>query len=586
MKHTGQRNGACALRRRTRSNALPGWRLWPIALVLLSVTTTTARAHYTGEGSPWGQKRTLCYRLIGDIAKDAQWLKWVKQAIDRWNDKSRQTRWTFVECTDDDKNADFDFQFLTFAPDSRYQQQLNDRKDGKAPGNVTPAQTGPPGGTSNSTMSVKIVKDIDKFTVNGTTVSGGASGWDVADGQNKEKRQDPVLTIMHEMTHVMLLDHATNACSATDFEEPVCAGDHGNRPPSPSDINQIRFAHGVGIVLLPTVTPPDLPRKGCFDTQEQKTEYLADLQKQIDKIRPGLKQAQDELADDNKPGNAVKQGQPGFREWVEKTTLLEFRIQQDQANIDVLQERYEEAKGKDICGHGMRTAPPLRPSSATPPLSPAPSQNASTTGFYLGGELVKTWGHVDSTETLADTGIVTNRFSDMQDPLGVGVLIGYKFAPWSNSIVVSPFASFDYLNAPVNHTFPGGSFLGTTANFAGTAGVKIGPQLAMGLWLYGIAGASFLNETLNVNFVPTASSRTTDVSGATVGVGGAWQPRFLQGSHPMSLFVEYQHTWWRDANFNTPAASPFFNYTFRREDDFVKFGFTIPTSAPIHPVTR
>lgn len=50
--------------------------------------------------------------------------------------------------------------------------------------------------------------------------------------------------------------------------------------------------------------------------------------------------------------------------------------------------------------------------------------------------------------------------------------------------------------------------------------------------------------------------------------------------------VEYQHTWWQDANFNTPAASPSFNYTFIREDDVVKFGFTVsldPTpSAPAH----
>jgi hypothetical protein len=32
--------------------------------------------------------------------------------------------------------------------------------------------------------------------------------------------------------------------------------------------------------------------------------------------------------------------------------------------------------------------------------------------------------------------------------------------------------------------------------------------------------------------------------------------------HPVSLFAEYQHAWWQDTNFNTPAASPFFNYTF------------------------
>ena len=224
-------------------------------------------------------------------------------------------------------------------------------------------------------------------------------------------------------------------------------------------------------------------------------------------------------------------------------------------------------------------------------LIPCPPTQASSTGLYLGGELVKNSGWVRSTERLATTDFVTNQFSDRADPVGGGFLVGYKFAPWASNIVVSPFASFDFLRAPVNHTFAGGSFLGTTANFMGTGGVKIGPQLDMGLWLYGIAGVSVLNETLNVNFVPVASSQSAWVAGGTLGVGGAWQPALLQGSgHPVSLFLEYQHTWGQSANFNTPAASPPFNYNFARQDDVVKFGFTVslsaptPAAAPAYPV--
>jgi hypothetical protein len=63
-------------------------------------------------------------------------------------------------------------------------------------------------------------------------------------------------------------------------------------------------------------------------------------------------------------------------------------------------------------------------------------------------------GWVHSTERLATTDVITNQFSDRADPVGGGFLIGYKFAPWANNIIVSPFASFDFLNAPVNHTFP------------------------------------------------------------------------------------------------------------------------------------
>jgi hypothetical protein len=48
----------------------------------------------------------------------------------------------------------------------------------------------------------------------------------------------------------------------------------------------------------------------------------------------------------------------------------------------------------------------------------------------------------------------------------------------------------------------------------------------------------------------------------------------------VSVFAECQYTWWQDANFNAPAASPFFNYTFRRQDDLVKLGFTVSLNAP------
>jgi hypothetical protein len=48
--------------------------------------------------------------------------------------------------------------------------------------------------------------------------------------------------------------------------------------------------------------------------------------------------------------------------------------------------------------------------------------------------------------------------------------------------------------------------------------------------------------------------------------------------------AEYHHTWWQDAQFNSPAASPLFSYNFRRQDDVVKLGFNVhfdePPSAP------
>jgi hypothetical protein len=49
---------------------------------------------------------------------------------------------------------------------------------------------------------------------------------------------------------------------------------------------------------------------------------------------------------------------------------------------------------------------------------------------------------------------------------------------------------------------------------------------------------------------------------------------------PVSVFAQYQHTWWGNANFNRPASSPFFNYAFRRDDDTLKLGVNFHFGAP------
>jgi hypothetical protein len=199
-------------------------------------------------------------------------------------------------------------------------------------------------------------------------------------------------------------------------------------------------------------------------------------------------------------------------------------------------------------------------------------------GFFIGGHFIKLTGDLKSTERDA-TDQVTNKFADSKDPVGGGIIVGAKFTPWANNVVVAPFASFDFMNAAVNHTFASGSFLGSTANFIGTLGVKVGPQI-QNFWLYGIAGVSVLNETLHVNFLPVTSSTDANVPGATIGAGLAYK---LPNLPNVSLFAEYQHTWWRDGKFNTPLASPLFNYTFARQDDVAKVGFTVSLGAPPLP---
>jgi opacity protein-like surface antigen len=213
------------------------------------------------------------------------------------------------------------------------------------------------------------------------------------------------------------------------------------------------------------------------------------------------------------------------------------------------------------------------------------------TGPVIGLSLAETFGRVKSTEFVALSNEPIHVFTDSGDPLGVGIVGGYNFKPWNNNIVVGPFASFDYLRQTINHDFAGNQFLGTTTHWFVNAGVKAGFMTTSSFYLYGLAGAAFVNHDLNVNFATAASSNVT-TPGVTLGLGAEYQPPSWQLSgHPVSLFAQYQHTWWDNANFNRPASSPAFNYAFQREDDTVKFGVNFyfgaaaaPPPAPAYPV--
>jgi hypothetical protein len=191
---------------------------------------------------------------------------------------------------------------------------------------------------------------------------------------------------------------------------------------------------------------------------------------------------------------------------------------------------------------------------------------------------MKNVGRVRTVETLASTGATTFQSTDSGDPIGIGIVAGYNFRPWNNNIVVGPFASFDFLNQTINHAFAGGQFYGTTTHWIATIGAKGGYVVTPGLYLYGLAGASWLNQSLNINFATAASSNVT-TPGFTLGLGGEYQPSSWRlVGNPVSVFVQYQHTWWGTANFNTPTSSPAFNYAFKRDDDTIKLGINIHLS--------
>lgn len=222
--------------------------------------------------------------------------------------------------------------------------------------------------------------------------------------------------------------------------------------------------------------------------------------------------------------------------------------------------------------------------------TPCPQPEAPPGGWYVGPEAALALAFLFNLEEARFNNVPTFASTDRSTGAAGGAIIGANI-PVGNGVMLSPFASVDVMDNTVQHTFPGGSTLGTKSRLMVEAGVKGGPQLANGTWFYGIAAVGLLNEELHVNFVPVSSSTNATVPGVGIGVGAAFHPAFLQGfGAPASLFVEYQHLWWEDAHFDMPASSPAFNYTFRRDDDLIKVGLTFafgapPVSpAPVYPV--
>jgi Outer membrane protein beta-barrel domain len=268
---------------------------------------------------------------------------------------------------------------------------------------------------------------------------------------------------------------------------------------------------------------------------------------------------------------------PEVERWIAKATAVEDTLLLARDNINF---GYSHNVGYDVSIADLKYflgrfvgLPPCPSIAVLPIFGPQP-------GAVIGLQIIKVTGDGHFVERFVSTDQITNTFDPRKDPVGAGLLLGYGFN-LANNIGLMPFVSVDFPNISVKQTFANGSFLGTTSGVSATAGVKVGPQFN-DVWLYGIVGVSALGEALKVNFLPVASSTDTIVPGATVGAGVAYRlPNFSK----VSLFAEYQHTWWREGKFNTPLASPLFAYTFGRQDDVVKIGFTVSLSSPSSPAS-
>jgi hypothetical protein len=209
---------------------------------LILLGARPAEAHFVGGTADWiDHKRQLCYQLLKqgdvkdpDIGDEISWRAWIKHAIDVWNDQtasrhgSLQTGWQFRRCAPG-KTPDVIFRF----------DRGGATTNGKGGATTTDFHQ-----SQIRQLTVWVRPDVtDQFVLNkkkeGKKPSGGSkgTGW----GRNGATTLDPVLVIVHELTHVMRLDHDESTPVDTgSFEESIGIGNHAEPRLSRSDIIEVQ----------------------------------------------------------------------------------------------------------------------------------------------------------------------------------------------------------------------------------------------------------------------------------------------------------------------------------------------------------
>jgi hypothetical protein len=193
---------------------------------------------------------------------------------------------------------------------------------------------------------------------------------------------------------------------------------------------------------------------------------------------------------------------------------------------------------------------------------------------------------VVTNEFLAATGMQTNHFNDSGNGFGGGINGGFNWMPWGGNIVTGVVFDANGLSDKVNHTFIGGTFIGSTVNFEASADVRAGVLITPTTLLYGQTGLSVADQRLQINFGGPITDTTQWTAGYNLGGGAEWMlpANVLPWGRSTSLFISYEHTWWDKASLTMPVASPFFNYTWLRQSDAVEVGFRIRFGDPGVPL--
>lgn len=203
--------------------------------------------------------------------------------------------------------------------------------------------------------------------------------------------------------------------------------------------------------------------------------------------------------------------------------------------------------------------------------------NPSFQGPFVGVHVVGSFSRVNTFEFFDLTGMRTNAFGDRGSGAGGGINFGWNWQPWTPTTLFGVVVDINGLNDSVRRDFAGGNSISSVVNVTASVQLRGGVLAVPSLLLYGQGGFVVANEELKIDFGGPKTDENQLVPGGTIGFGAEWKlaTNPLPFGRSFSLFGEYGRTWWGDARLRMPAASPLFDYTWRRETDTVKFGARI-----------
>lgn len=193
-------------------------------------------------------------------------------------------------------------------------------------------------------------------------------------------------------------------------------------------------------------------------------------------------------------------------------------------------------------------------------------------GGFVGLQFVYSRSRTRTEEFLAASDIRTNAFDDSGSGAAGGFNAGYNWV-MANRWLIGVMVEANALADRVRHVFAGGTYLGSTMDFSASAQLRAGVLAAPNVLLYAQAGPAVASQKQEINFGGPITEQSKFTGGAVAGVGA--EVALPTSAFRSSLFVDYQHSWWNRTGVNAPAASPLFNYSWKRDSDAVSAGFRL-----------